>query len=156
MSIADWKVSVKRHPVVFVQGGDNVSTINQGGASVTSEITAYIDRKARYPSVFMIKNTSKSESYPIYLQYVPGSWSYKGEPDMNVIEYLEAFLKYKENDFLQFKVVKGKIEVADGSKNPTTLGPGDIAKLWINVKLTKDSVEGDAFDFSLELVAPPA
>jgi len=156
MSIADWKVSVKRHPVVFVQGGDNVSTINQDGASVTSEITAYIDRRARYPSVFMIQNTSKSESYPIYLQYVPGSWSYKGEPDMGAIEHLEAFLKYKENDFLQFKVVNGKIEMADGSKNPITLSPGDIAKLWINVKLTKDSAEGDAFDFSLELVAPPA
>jgi len=156
LSIAQWKVSVKRHPVVFVQGDDNVSKIDQEGASVASEITAYIDRKARYPSVFMIQNTSNTESYPIYLQYVPGSWSYKGESDMRIIEYLEAFLRYQEKDFLQFKVVNGKTEVADGSKNPITLGPGDTAKLWINIKLTANSAEGDTFDFYLELVAPPA
>ncbi len=156
MSIAQWKVSVKRHPVVFVQGGDDVSSIEEAGARVKSDVTAYIDRKARYPSVFMIQNTSETESYPIYLQYVPGSWSYKGEPDMNIIEYLEAFLRYGETNYLQFKVVKGKIEVADGSKNPITLAPKETAKLWINIKLTTDGVEGDTFDFSLELVAPPA
>jgi hypothetical protein len=156
LSIAQWKVSVKKHPVVFVQGGDNVSKIDQEGASVASEITAYIDRKARYPSVFMIQNTSNTENYPIYLQYVPGSWSYKGESDMSIIEYLEAFLRYQEKDYLQFRVVNGKIEVADGSKDPITLNPGDIAKLWISIKLTTGSAEGDAFDFSIELVAPPA
>jgi len=156
LSIAQWKVSVKKHPVVFVQGGDNVSSIEEEGASVKSDIIAYIDRKARYPSVFMIQNTSETESYPIYLQYVPGSWSYKEEPDMSIIEYLEAFLRYGETNHLQFKVVKGKTEVADGSKNPITLGPKETAKLWINIKLTTGSVEGDTFDFSLELVAPPA
>lgn len=156
MSIAQWKVSIKRHPVVFVQGGDEVSSIEEGGARVKSDITAYVDRKARYPSVFMIQNTSETESYPIYLQYVPGSWLYKENPDMSNIEYLEAFLRYGETNNLQFKVVKGKIEVADGSKNPIILGPKETAKLWINIKLTSGSIEGDTFDFALELVAPPA
>ncbi len=157
MALSQWTVTVKRHPVKFGPGKDKVSTIGPDGGSSVSSLSAYINRRVKYSSVFTIENTEGpgGASYSVYLRFVPGTWSYNGTPDMSKVEHLQVFLRHKDKDYLQFEIKDGAIEVSDGSGNPVVLGPGESATVWTSIKLKPEASEGDSFNFQLELVVPP-
>ncbi len=142
VSVAEFNFKAKEHPVKFSPGpGLNM-------------LTGFIGRRIRVPDVFIIENTS-DKPYPVYFEYLPGSWSYNGTPDMSKVLTFKVDISYKGKDYTQFHIENGTLKVTSGEAEPVTIDPGDKASVCAEVMLSADAREDDRFTFVLELIAPP-